>query len=150
MPTARDHLTAQTMNGRIYAVAGRAARDLNANEEYDPADATWRSRAPIPTARGGVGSAAVDGRMQVFGGEGNSGSPEGTFGVNEEYDPARDTWRNLAPHAHTTTWPLRNYRRQSRSLYRPEVRVRARSTPVHMRRSFFRLHRSRRLQMEAC
>jgi N-acetylneuraminic acid mutarotase len=96
MPTARDHLTAQSLNGRVYAIAGRATRDLNANEEYDPATATWRSRVPIPTARGGLGSASVDSRIQVFGGEGNSGTPDGTFGANEEYDPARDTWRNLA------------------------------------------------------
>jgi uncharacterized protein (TIGR03437 family) len=96
MPTARDHLTAQAINGRVYAIGGRAARDLNANEEYEPTTSTWRSRAPIPTARGGLGSAAVDDRIKVFGGEGNSGSPEGTFSVNEEYDPARNTWRNLA------------------------------------------------------
>ena len=97
MPTARDHLTAQTINGRFFAIAGRAARDLPANEEFDPATGTWRSRAPIPTARGGLGSATVDGRIQVFGGEGNSGTPEGTFRANEEYDPATDTWHALAP-----------------------------------------------------
>ena len=97
MPTARDHLTAQAINGLIYAIAGRADRDLNANEEYDPATMTWRSRVPIPTARGGLGSATVDGRIQVFGGEGNSGTAEGTFRANEEYDPASNTWRSLAP-----------------------------------------------------
>jgi uncharacterized protein (TIGR03437 family) len=97
MPTARDHLTAQTVNGRIYAIAGRAAGDLNANEEYEPSTNQWRSRAPIPTARGGLGSANVDGRIQVFGGEGNSGTPEGTFCQNEEYDPPANVWRTLAP-----------------------------------------------------
>jgi uncharacterized protein (TIGR03437 family) len=97
MPTPRDHLTAQALNGRIYAIAGRSSRDLTANEEYDPMTNQWRARAPIPTARGGLGSAVIDGRIQVFGGEGNSGSPEGTFRQNEEYDPARDTWRSLAP-----------------------------------------------------
>jgi len=97
MPTARDHLTAQAINGRIYAIAGRAGSDLKANEEYDPTTMSWRARTPISTARGGLGSATVDGRIQVFGGEGNSGSPEGTFGANEEYDPSTDSWRNLAP-----------------------------------------------------
>ena len=53
-------------------------------------------QSAIPTARGGLGSAALDGQIQVFGGEGNSGTPEGTFSVSEEYDPARDSWRNLA------------------------------------------------------
>jgi uncharacterized protein (TIGR03437 family) len=97
MPTARDHLTAQAVNGRIYAIAGRAGRDLTANEEYDPAANQWRARAPIPTARGGLGSGTVDNRIQVFGGEGNSGTLGGTFAQNEEYDPAGNTWRALAP-----------------------------------------------------
>jgi uncharacterized protein (TIGR03437 family) len=97
MPTARDHLTAQAVGGRVYAIAGRAAADLTANEEYDAATNRWRPRAPIPTARGGLASAAVDTRIQVFGGEGNSGTPEGTFRQNDEYDPATDAWRTLAP-----------------------------------------------------
>ncbi|HET8549409.1 MAG TPA: kelch repeat-containing protein, partial [Bryobacteraceae bacterium] len=97
MPTARDHLTAQAVNGRFYAIAGRAGREFTANEEYDPAITGWRARAAIPTARGGLGSAVVDNRILVFGGEGSSGTPEGTFRQNEEYDPATDTWRALAP-----------------------------------------------------
>lgn len=96
MPTARDHLTAQVINGRFYAIAGRSSRDLASNEEYDPATSQWRARAPIPTARGGLGSGTVDNRIQVFGGEGNSGTPEGTFAQNQEYDLATDTWRSLA------------------------------------------------------
>jgi uncharacterized protein (TIGR03437 family) len=97
MPTARDHLTAQAIGGRMYAIAGRAAREFTANEEYDPGTNRWRARAPIPTARGGLGSAVVDNKIVVFGGEGNSGTPEGTFRQNEEYDPVADTWRTLTP-----------------------------------------------------
>lgn len=97
MPTARDHLTAQTSGGRFYAIAGRRGAELNANEEFNPATSTWRSRAPIPTARGGLASGTIYGRIQVFGGEGNSGTPEGTFRQNEEYDPVADTWRSLEP-----------------------------------------------------
>src|SRR5262245_17948402 len=97
LPIARDHLTAQVINGRFYAIAGRRTVDLTANEEYDIATGQWRARAPIPTARGGLGSGTVDNRIQVFGGEGNSGTAEGTFAQNQEYDPATDTWRSLAP-----------------------------------------------------
>jgi uncharacterized protein (TIGR03437 family) len=95
MPTARDHLTAQALNGKFYAIAGRVGADVRANEEYDPATRTWRSRAGIPTARGGLASGNVRGRIQVFGGEGNSGTPEGTFAQHEEYDPVSDTWGTL-------------------------------------------------------
>ncbi len=96
MPTTRDHLTAQAISGKFYAIAGRAGREFTVNEEFDPATSTWRTRAPIPTARGGLGSGTLNGRIQVFGGEGSSGTPEGTFRQNEEYDPATDTWRTLA------------------------------------------------------
>ncbi len=97
MPTARDHLTAQAVNGRFYAIAGRVGDVFTVNEEYDPETSSWRRRAPIPTARGGLGSGAIAGRIQVFGGEGPSGTPEGTYRQNEEYDPVADTWRSLAP-----------------------------------------------------
>ncbi|MBI2815431.1 MAG: hypothetical protein HYX72_00680 [Acidobacteria bacterium] len=97
MPTARDHLTAQAVNGKFYTIAGRRDRDLNVNEEYDPMLGRWSQRAPIPTARGGLGSGTIGGRIQVFGGEGASGTAEGTFSQNEEYDPATNTWSALAP-----------------------------------------------------
>ena len=95
MPTARDHLTAQAADGKFYALAGRVGNPLPANEEYDPATNTWRRRAPLPTPRGGLGSGTLAGRIQVFGGEGPSGTPQGTYRQNEEYDPATDTWRTL-------------------------------------------------------
>ncbi len=97
MPTARDHLTAQAVNGKFYALAGRVGQVLAANEEYDPATNSWRRRAPILTPRGGLASGTIGGRIQVFGGEGPSGTPTGTYPQNEEYDPAADTWRSLTP-----------------------------------------------------
>lgn len=96
MLTRRDHLTAQAVNGKLYAIAGRAANVFTANEEFDPATNTWTARAPIPTARGGLASGVINNRIVVFGGEGSSGTPEGTFRQNEEYDPATNTWRSLA------------------------------------------------------
>ncbi len=96
MPTARDHLTAQAVNGNFYAISGRVGDVLAVNEEYDPATNAWRSRAPILTPRGGLGSGTLGNRIQVFGGEGPSGTPQGTYRQNEEYDPRTDTWRSLA------------------------------------------------------
>ena len=96
MPTRRDHLTAQAVNGKIYAIAGRSDRDLAVNEEFDIATSAWRNRAPIPRARGGLASGVVEGRVIVFGGEGASGTPENTFRDTDEYNPATDTWAPLA------------------------------------------------------
>ena len=38
-------------------------------------------------------ASVVGGRIYVFGGE----ATDGTFGENEAYDPARDTWQAMAP-----------------------------------------------------
>ena len=100
LPTSRTHLTAQAAGGKLYAIAGRSGginSVLAANEEFAPATNRWTARAPMPTARGGLGSGVVGGRIQVIGGEGPSGTPDQTFEQNEEYDPATDTWRTLAP-----------------------------------------------------
>ena len=97
MPTARDHLTAQALNGRFYALAGRAGSDFRTTEEFETATNTWRTRAPAPTARGGVASGVINGRIVVLGGEGNSGRPQNTFVQTEEYDPVGDSWRSLTP-----------------------------------------------------
>jgi uncharacterized protein (TIGR03437 family) len=98
MPLARDHLTAQAVNGRFYAISGRNGGTLFRDvTEYNPATRTWTARAPIITGRGGIGSGVINGRIVVFGGEGNVASPNGTFPQNEEYNPATNAWRALAP-----------------------------------------------------
>ncbi len=100
MLTARDHLIAKAVGGKLYAIGGRN-KDIGAitgaNEVYDPLTNGWSSLAPMPTPRAGHGSGLLDGRIQVFGGEGNTAATSGTFSNNEEFDPATNTWRTLAP-----------------------------------------------------
>jgi len=98
MPTARDFLTAKSIRGLIYAIGGRAdGVALNTTEEYNPSTRSWRARASMPTARYGLASGRSNARIQVFGGEGPCGAAIGVCGQNEEYDPATNTWRSLAP-----------------------------------------------------
>src|SRR5262249_10660997 len=70
VPTARDHLAAAALDGRIYAVGGRIdgnySRNLSSNEAYDPATNRWERRAPMPAARSGIAAAVLEGRMFVF------------------------------------------------------------------------------------
>ena len=59
----------------------------------DRAD-TWRSRAPMPTARAELAAAAVGGKLYAIG-----GSSHGIFYSTavEEYTPTTDTWTTRAP-----------------------------------------------------
>ena len=99
MRQKRDHLVAAAIGGRIYAVSGRERPiyTLQTVEEYDPQTRTWRERAPMPTGRSGGTAAVVGNRLYVFGGEGNEDNSLGTFNQVEVYDPARDSWTQLAP-----------------------------------------------------
>jgi len=95
VPTARDHLAAAAIDGRFYAVGGRAGQLFDVLEVYDPATGEWSTLTPMPTARGGLAAAALGGRLFTFGGEGNSADPQGIFPQVEVYDPASDRWSGL-------------------------------------------------------
>jgi hypothetical protein len=45
----------------------------------------------MPTPRGGIAAAGVDGRIHVFGGE----SPSSTFSTHEAFDVATGAWQAL-------------------------------------------------------
>jgi N-acetylneuraminic acid mutarotase/glucose/arabinose dehydrogenase len=99
MPTARDHLVMEAVGGRLYAIGGRTitmSSVLAVNEQYDPATDAWSSRAPMPVARGGMASAHLNDHIQVWGGEGPSGTPTGTYPQGTDYDPVTDTWNQIA------------------------------------------------------
>ena len=122
MPTARSGFSTSTVGGKIYAVGGLAmigkpdedGRGANtayplAVEEYDPIANTWTKRADMPTARGGLSTSAINGRLYAMGGSRMPGAkiimggkakaierPERrkmlVFSSIEEYDPAADKW----------------------------------------------------------
>jgi N-acetylneuraminic acid mutarotase len=81
----------------LFALGGRVNvnynENLNANEAYDPKSNQWKTRAPLPTARSGITSQYVNGKIFVFGGE----SGEGTFNENEAYDPKTNQWTTMPP-----------------------------------------------------
>jgi probable HAF family extracellular repeat protein len=53
----------------------------------------WTTAASMPTARSGLGAAAVNGILYAVGGEGNNG----ILATVEAYDPATNTWTTKAP-----------------------------------------------------
>lgn len=107
MPTARTGLAAVTVNGMIYAIGGlthipwdAAPTALSTVEVYNPATNTWTTSnnhsvdptapAPMPTARGNLAAATVNGKIYVIGGS-SDGSPV-SMNTLEVYDPGTNTW----------------------------------------------------------
>ncbi len=105
MPTARGALTANFINGILYAVGGQSFLStsssssgiLATNEAYDSASNTWITKASMPTARHHAASAAVNGKLYVIGGRVVEVSSTVNVNVNEVYDPEKNTWTSLAP-----------------------------------------------------
>lgn len=91
MRVARDHMRMEAADNALFALSGRKD-DLRFNldvvERYDVAANTWRDVAPIPVARGGMGSAVVNGKIYTFGGEFLWHCHPGV----ESYDPKSDRW----------------------------------------------------------
>ncbi|HEU5097667.1 MAG TPA: kelch repeat-containing protein, partial [Roseiflexaceae bacterium] len=99
MPTARDHLIMEAFDGKLYAIGGRNVMldsVLAVNEMYDPATNTWASRAPMPIARAAMASGTLNNHIQVWGGEGPSGTPTSTYPQGHDYDPKANTWITIA------------------------------------------------------
>lgn len=96
LPQALDHLVAVASGGTVYALGGREGGIGAHTARVDAITGTagtWTARAPMPTSRGGAAGAALgDGRVCVFGGEGNAASTSGVFDDAECYDPAADAW----------------------------------------------------------
>jgi N-acetylneuraminic acid mutarotase len=104
MPTARGSLTASFVDGILYAVGGQSFLSsssspsgiLTTNEAYDPSSNTWKTKAPMLTARHHAASAVVNGKLYVIGGRVAGISPTVNVDVNEVYDPGKNTWTSLA------------------------------------------------------
>jgi N-acetylneuraminic acid mutarotase len=94
--TKRDHLTAAVVDDIIYVIGGRLLNpdhNLTAVESYDPSRDRWAQLSPLPEPSGALGSAVLDRKVHVFGGESRSA----TFDLHEVYDPASNTWSSAAP-----------------------------------------------------
>jgi N-acetylneuraminic acid mutarotase len=86
LPTLRDNLSANPVNGIIYVIGGQSSDGgaLSTVEAYDPASNRWITKRGMPTARLALTSAAAGGRIYAIG-----GTPASFFGLStvEEYNP---------------------------------------------------------------
>lgn len=96
LPTAREHLAAGVLDGKLYAAGGRQGLADMFDELacYDPAQDGWTTRAPMPTARAGIAGDVLGGYLFVFGGEQVG---RRVFEAVEAYDPTTDSWTAVTP-----------------------------------------------------
>jgi hypothetical protein len=122
LPTPRDHFGIVVVDGRIHVIGGRISNHVFDNSKpasppvpfipenngdntplhdvYDPATNSWRSAAPLPTARSNGAAVYYHGLILYAGGECKKPNPKGggnTFFENEAYDPKTNRWLTLAP-----------------------------------------------------
>jgi N-acetylneuraminic acid mutarotase len=57
----------------------------------------WTSRAPLPSARFGFGTAAINGKLYVAGGQVTVSATPPVLSSLQAYDPSTDSWADLAP-----------------------------------------------------
>jgi N-acetylneuraminic acid mutarotase len=96
MPTARDHLAAVALQGRLWAIGGRTSfmgTQYALVEIYDPKADAWSPGPDLPAGRGGLAAAVLGDRLFVFGGE----APLRIFSAVEMYEVAGNRWIGKAP-----------------------------------------------------
>ncbi|MFC1717937.1 sigma-70 family RNA polymerase sigma factor [Candidatus Poribacteria bacterium] len=86
MPTARWGLSANVVNGRIYAIGGSTDErtGLSVVEVYDPVTDKWTKNPDMPTARWYFSASVANGKIYTIGGATAAGVYTSTV---EEYDP---------------------------------------------------------------
>jgi DNA-binding CsgD family transcriptional regulator len=96
MPSPRGYAGAAVAGGKIYIIGGINGQEaLATNEQYEPeaeaqGENPWRSRAPLPEARYGLGVASIADIIYVIGGQGEA-QTLASFG----YLPQQDQWQKL-------------------------------------------------------
>ena len=96
LPTARGALTANFINGILYAVGGvDRSETLTSTLAYDPRNNTWTEKHPMPTAREHLTSATINGKLYVIGGR--TAGMSTNVDANEVYDPSNNKWTILQP-----------------------------------------------------
>ena len=96
MPTSREWMDANVVNGKIYVIGGITYEDENkyhqnhtvVNEVYDPTTDSWSRKQPVPIAVACYASVAVDNKIYIMGGTDASQQ----LISNQIYDVETDSW----------------------------------------------------------
>lgn len=81
-PLPRQYLTAEAVNGKIYAFGGN--KKSNITHEYDPTTDNWTEKSPMPVWVDSPNSVVVNGKIFAVGGDNSK--------AVLMYDPLEDVW----------------------------------------------------------
>ena len=106
IPGARDHVGGAVVGHKFYVVGGRDTETSNVKDsvyilDFEDLSAGWKTGAnKVPTARGGLATAAIGTKIYTFGGEGNKeAGSNGIYKESEVYDTLTDSWAKVGPMA---------------------------------------------------
>ena len=91
MPTDRYALSADNVNGKIYAIGGwspATSEFVDIVEEYDPVTNTWTTKASKTYQQGSHCSSVVNGSIYTIGGRLPPSSIYNQTNIIEAYGPA--------------------------------------------------------------
>lgn len=111
IPEGVNHAGLASVGDKLYLVGGFRENTFSptgAVRIYDPVSRSWLDGAPMPTPRGALAVAVLDGRIHALGGNAEAGArldahehgasrDDHSVATHEAYDPATDTWTRLAP-----------------------------------------------------
>ncbi|MBK8698412.1 MAG: hypothetical protein IPN29_02220 [Saprospiraceae bacterium] len=93
MAIARHGHAAIVHNNKIFVIGGYINNfPTGFTEEYDPNTDKWKTKSPMPTARGFFGLVAIDSFLYAI--AGRIGQTEGPI---EKYDCINDKWTEIEP-----------------------------------------------------
>ena len=92
LPVPVHHAAAAVVGDRLFVVGGYTGgrvqwTPLDSVYEFVAARERWEARAPMPTARGGLAVAVLDGRLHALG-----GASDGASNAHEVYEPDANRW----------------------------------------------------------
>lgn len=103
LPEGRQHGVGTVYKNVFYVVGGRWFEKTNVRDtvfklDLNNMEAGWTTSASgMPTARGSICGAVVDGSFYIFGGEGNTESQNGIFSNVEVFNLETEEWTKLDP-----------------------------------------------------
>src|SRR5712691_4987871 len=101
-PNPSEEVLGATAGGKLYVFAGLAPgwKPKAMVQEFDPAANSWAQKKPMPFPSHHVAFASLNDKIYAFGGfKLPESGPAAWEPINNalEYDPAADTWKELAP-----------------------------------------------------